>query len=103
MRENLPSVASEALALPGDSPTVSPASEGRGPARSAPVRTTGTPREPCNACGCTDWVEGHFAAGRLLCEVCWAGQRPAVAMPPTRLEQLLLEQWIAPLNRGARP
>jgi hypothetical protein len=44
---SVPFCASEALALPGDSPTVSPASEGRGPAHSAPNGTTGTPREPC--------------------------------------------------------
>jgi hypothetical protein len=103
MRENRLSVASEALALPGDSPSVSTASEGRGPPHSAPNRTTGTPRDACDLCGSTCWDTAHFAVGKLWCEECWAGREPAVSMPPTPREQLLLATWIAPLNRGARP
>ena len=102
MRENRSSVASEAPTLPAGLPSVSTASEWRSPAHSAPNRTATSMKEPCS-CGCTDYQLAHFVAGRLFCETCWAGREPAVAMPPTRLEQLLLEQWIASLNRGARP
>jgi hypothetical protein len=61
-------------------------------------------RDACDLCGSQTWEgDAHFAMGKLWCPECWAGREPAAAMPPTRLEQLLLEQWIAPLNRGARP
>ncbi|MGB8294243.1 MAG: hypothetical protein WCG85_02325 [Polyangia bacterium] len=52
-------------------------------------------KELCNACG-SDWQQAHFIAGRLLCEVCYAGRQPAVAMPPTKAQQLALDLWVRP-------
>jgi len=59
--------------------------------------------DACDLCG--QPVEGtaHYIMGKLLCEECQAGQRPAVSMLPTPQERQLLFEWIAPLNRGARP
>jgi hypothetical protein len=66
------------------------------------LETTCTPREPCSGCSCTDWVEAHFALGRLWCLTCWQGsQRTAVAMPPTKAQQRSLLDWIAPQPRRA--
>jgi hypothetical protein len=67
------------------------------------IGTATTNREPCAGCGCTDWVEGHFALGRLWCLTCWQGsQRPAVAMPPTPHGQQVIADWIAPRREVAQ-
>ena len=61
-------------------------------------------REPCAFCGAADWTEAHFTLGRIVCAECWAGQRPAVAKPPTPSEARQLSLWLAPQpSRGARP
>jgi len=59
----------------------------------------------CDLCGAVaaDGDVMHFAMGKLWCSECHAGQRPAVSMLPTPQERQLLFEWIAPLNRGARP
>jgi hypothetical protein len=68
------------------------------------MTSTTSVRMPCDLCGSQIWEgDAHFIMGKLWCPECWAGREPAVAQPPTRLEQLLLAEWIAPLNRGARP
>jgi hypothetical protein len=98
-----PVPATRADTLPASAPSVSPGPAAARGGQSVAIRTTTSMKEPCNACG-ADWQQAHFTqGGRLLCELCWQGQRPATSMPPTRLEQLLLEQWIAPLNRRAQP
>jgi hypothetical protein len=101
MRENCPFPATRADTLPASAPSVSPGPAAARGGQSVAIRTTGTPREPCAFCGDTTWTEAHFSLGRIVCLTCYAGREPAVAMPPTPLEQLLLEQWIRPLNRGA--
>ena len=61
-----------------------------------------TTRDCCDICGSASDVF-HWAMGRLWCEECFAGQRPAVAKPCTPRERQLLLAWIQPLNRGGRP
>jgi len=102
---SVPFCASEAPTLPAGLPTVWAASEGRSPAHSGHNLPQRARREPCCGCGCTDWLEGHFALGRLWCLTCWQGsQRPAVAMPPTAEGRAQLDLWIAGQpSRGARP
>ncbi|MGB8297374.1 MAG: hypothetical protein WCG85_18255 [Polyangia bacterium] len=65
-------------------------------------------REACSCCGSVEWREAVFANGVITCASCAAEiraarekARPAASMMPTE-GQLLLEQWIAPLNRGDR-
>lgn len=53
-------------------------------------------KEPCAFCGSLDWVEAHFTAGRLVCATCWAGRKPAVAMPPSARGKAAIAAWIAP-------
>ncbi len=53
-------------------------------------------REPCAFCGAEDWVEANFTAGRLVCASCWAGRKPAVAMPPTAAQKAAIKAWCAP-------
>jgi hypothetical protein len=53
-------------------------------------------REPCCFCGDRNWTDAHYSAGRLLCQVCWAGRTPAVAMPCTAAQQTQLADWLAP-------
>jgi len=59
--------------------------------------------DACDLCGAVaaDGDVMHFAVGKLWCCECWAGQRPAVAMPPTAHEQRSLLDWIAPQPRRA--
>jgi hypothetical protein len=32
---------------------------------------TCTGKERCQVCGCADYREAHFTAGRLVCLACW--------------------------------
>jgi hypothetical protein len=60
--------------------------------------------DACDLCGAVaaDGDTMHFALGKLWCAECWAGQRPAVAMPPNANERRQLELWLAPQpSRGA--
>jgi len=104
MRENLPFGASEAPTLPARLPSVRVAIARCGPAHSAPNLPQRAQREPCSGCGCTDWLEGHFALGRLWCPTCWQGsQRPAAHMLPTLEGRAQLDLWMRGPQRGARP
>jgi len=53
-------------------------------------------REPCAFCGDEHWTEAHFAAGRLVCQLCWNGRAPAVAMPPTEAGKRAIASWLRP-------
>ena len=55
-------------------------------------------RDTCDNCGSATFGEGHFAVGKLWCRECWAGRKPAVAMPPTEAGKLAIAAWIAPKN-----
>lgn len=53
-------------------------------------------REPCAFCGDQHWTEAHYAAGRLVCKLCWQGRKPATSMPPTEAGRRAIAAWIAP-------
>ena len=55
-----------------------------------------TEREPCAFCGDEHWTSAHFTAGRLVCATCWAGRKPAEAMPPSEAGKRAIAAWIAP-------
>jgi hypothetical protein len=55
-----------------------------------------TEREPCAFCGDQHWTSTHYTAGRLVCQLCWQGRAPAVAMPATGKGKRQLELWCAP-------
>jgi hypothetical protein len=96
-----PFAATRADALPAGPPTVSPPAQRGVAGHSAAIRTATSMKEPCAGCSCTDWQQAHFTqGGRLLCELCWQGQRPATAMPPTPEGRAQLELWCQP-HRGA--
>jgi hypothetical protein len=59
-----------------------------------------TNRDACDLCGATPDTF-HFAMGKLWCPECWVGQRPAVATPPTKSQQMQLADWTAPRPRCA--
>jgi len=90
---NVPFSASEAPTLPADPPTVSTASEGRGPAHSGHNLPQ---RDACDLCGSTCWDSAHFAMGKLWCEECWQGREPAEAKPPSPSEARQLALWMLP-------
>jgi hypothetical protein len=63
---------------------------------------TSSARMPCDLCGSQTWEgDAHFIMGKLWCSECWAGQQPAVAMPPTASQRHQLELWVRP-HRGAQ-
>jgi hypothetical protein len=96
MRENLPSAATIAEALPGPAPTVSP---GAVTARGGQSAANRTQREACATCSSTTWVEAHFVNGSLVCADCAREIRHTVAskpMPPTKSQQMQLADWQAP-------
>ena len=102
MRENCPFAATLADALPAGPPSASSPARRGVAGQSAAIRTTTTSmKEPCNACGCGDWQQARFIAGRLLCETCWAGRIPAASMVPNAHEQIALAEWLAPQPRRA--
>jgi hypothetical protein len=53
-------------------------------------------REPCAFCGDEHWTEAHFSAGRLICQLCWSGRKPAEAMPPTEAGTRVIAAWLRP-------
>jgi recombinational DNA repair protein (RecF pathway) len=59
-------------------------------------------REPCAFCGDREWTSAHYTAGRLVCQICWQGRAPAVAMPPTAEGKRQLELWMRPRTLAAR-
>ena len=59
--------------------------------------TASSARMPCDLCGSQDWSgDAHFALGKLWCPECWAGQHPAVSMPPTASQRRQLDLWTRP-------
>ena len=57
--------------------------------------TMSAEKGPCSICG-LDWSQAHWAFGRLWCEKCWAGRKPATAMPPTEAGKRQIAAWLRP-------
>jgi hypothetical protein len=101
---SVPFCASGAPTLPAGLPSVSMASEGRGPAHSAANLPRVAGKEPCATCGTTLWVEAVFANNTLVCADCAAEIRrtqESPRTPPTPSQQMQMADWMAPQSRRA--
>lgn len=89
--------------LRGPAPSENGASSDIAGGHSVAIRTA--QREPCAFCGAVDWVEAHFALGRIVCLTCWRGQRPATPQPVSPRGQMQIADWISPqlATKGTSP
>jgi hypothetical protein len=55
-----------------------------------------TMTETCDNCGLPLDDGSHFAVGKTWCRACWAGRKPAVAMPPSEAGKRQIQLWLAP-------
>ena len=60
-------------------------------------------KQRCDLCSTVEWTDATWSGGMLICDECMPAVRAAekAAQLPTAREQMLLADWIAPLNRGA--